>query len=230
MILYNPLSGDAASFPILRRPRTCFVMTKLGDSIPAAVKTARKILEPAFRRRDFKIIDAESVSTGRDYLLKIWKLIVGVPVCIAIVDGSLSAKTVANVFYELGYADSLGKETLIVKTKDFQMPSDFVRTEYIVVDQDFKRHLSNFIDELDERASYYATCAEMLERDPLLSIDYYRRAFLLSGKNIYCERTAELMVSADLRDRAANSVEMRLAAFATENSVEGSKLAGVALD
>lgn len=226
MILYNPLSGDANHSPILRRPRTCFLITKLGNP-SATVRAARKVIETAFGKRGYNVIDAESVATGKDFLLKIWRLIVGVPICIAIVDEGMTAGTIANIFYELGYADSLGKETLVIKTNGFKVPSDFVRTEYIALGKGFKSRLNCFLQNLGERVTYYASCAQALEKDPLLSIDYYRRAFLLSGDRTYSEKTAELLLSPDLKVRAISSMKMLLAGFATDHSAETTKLAEV---
>lgn len=98
------------------------------------------------------------------------------------------------------------------------MPSDFVRTEYITYDRDFRRRLNNFIFGLDKRVDYYVTVAEQLERNPLLAIDYLRRAYLISGEACYCERAGEIFQTAGTKDRASNSVEMLLAGFTAVES------------
>ena len=230
MILYDPVSGDACISPMSWSPRTCFLMTKLGASVPQKVKSIRKQVSFLFKRHNYHIIDADSITSGKDYLLKIWKLIVSVPIGIAIIDESMTAQTLSNVFYELGCMDSLGKETIIVKTSNFRMPSDFVRTEHISFDRNFPRRLKNFISALDARVDFYATVAEQLERNPLLAIDYYRRAFLISGEACYCDRAAEIFQTAGIKDRAANSVEMLLAGFAAGGILKGAKQASATKD
>ena len=74
-----------------------------------------------------------------------------------------------------------GKETVVVRIGNVELPSDLVRTEYIPYDRSFSSQLRNFIDSLSARADYYLTLANNLENNPLLAIDYLRRSYLLSG-------------------------------------------------
>jgi hypothetical protein len=55
--------------------------------------------------------------------------------------------------------------------------------------------------------------AEDLENNPLLSIDYLRRAFLVTGSPGYRARVKEILKAAGLKGRAKNSVEMLMARF-----------------
>ena len=86
------------------------------------------------------------------------------------------------IFYEIGLLQAYGRETLIIKTTDCYVPSDFVRTEYIEYDRSFGKKISAFMGGLQDQADYYATAGKLLEENPLLSIDYFRRAYLISGK------------------------------------------------
>jgi hypothetical protein len=86
---------------------------------------------------EYKVIDASTERTGRDFLLKIWKIIESVPVCIVIIHEDTPIKTQANLYYELGVAQALGKETVIIKTPRAEMPSDFNRSEYIEFNNNF---------------------------------------------------------------------------------------------
>ena len=67
--------------------------------------------------------------TGWDFLIKIWKLIASSPLAVGIVHEDTASSTQANIYYELGIAQALGKETVIVKSPGAKVPSDFVRTE-----------------------------------------------------------------------------------------------------
>jgi hypothetical protein len=159
-------------------------MTKLGQPIPQDISRIRRALVRHLRERRIEPLDAESTVTGRDFLLKIWDLIVGCPLGIAIVSADLPPSTVANIFYEIGLLQALGKETLVVKTKGAAVPSDFVRTEYIEYDRRrFASKVRRYFDQLFEQADHYATMAENLETSPPLAIDYLKRAYLITGEN-----------------------------------------------
>lgn len=53
------------------------------------------------------------------------------PLSVGICHEEIPAKSQANIWYELGVAQAMGKETLIAKSPYSDIPSDFVRTEYI---------------------------------------------------------------------------------------------------
>lgn len=185
MILYDPVQGDVLTRQVKFLPQTCFIMTKIGTPIPKEIKNIRKTLEKYLKQHKIKTIDANSSIKGKDFLLKIWGMILSVPIGIAIISKELSPYTLANIFYEIGLLQAYGKETLIIKTPDAYVPSDFVRTEYIEYDRKFKQKITTFLNGLKEQSEYYATTSSLLEGNPLLSIDYLRRAYLISGDEKY---------------------------------------------
>ena len=210
MIYYRPTDGDPHSSPFNYRPRTCFIMTQLGGPIPAEVARIREVLDSVFRAHDFDCIDATSVVTGKDFLLKIWELIVTVPVGVAIVHEEMSSTTIGNIFYELGLLQAYGKETLIVKTRSATIPSDFIRTEYVEAGSGLKERIERFCRSLQERAEYHLFMAQQVENNPLLAIDFLRRAYLLTGDTSLREPARELFEAAGLSTRAKSSVESLL--------------------
>ncbi len=181
LLLYDPISGDLFEREPKYRPRTCFIATQLG-SPSRQLKLARKNLEAALEKHGFSTIDAGETVTGRDFLLKIVDLIVECPVVIALVADRFSHSTLANIFYELGLAQALGKETLVVKTPRGVNPTDLVRTEYIKTGRGLDQRIEKFIHNLTMRAEYYAKMSRQLREDPSVAQDYARRAFLLTGK------------------------------------------------
>ena len=185
MILYDPIEGDVSTTQIKLQPQTCFIMTQLGTPIPQEITNIRRTLEKYLKQRKFKTIDANSVVRGRDFLMKIWKMVLSVPVGIAIISENLTHTTLANIFYEIGLLQAYGKETLVIKTPDSALPSDFVRTEYIEYDRKFKDRILKFLDSLEEQAVHYAVTAKSLRANSLLAIDYLRRAFLITGDDKY---------------------------------------------
>ena len=113
-------------------PRHCFLMTKLGEP-PDTVRKMRRSISAKLKKRGYTTIDAESAVTGGSMLEKIWHLLENTPVAIAVCCRGMRSNTLANIFYELGVAQAMGSETLIVKTPDFKVPSDFAGLEYIVL-------------------------------------------------------------------------------------------------
>lgn len=213
MIFYRPTDGDVESTPVTWRPRTCFLMAAMGKSVPANVLSAKRRVSTALRRARFDVIDAASATTGKDYLLKIWKLAVSCPIGIAIIHDGIRPETMANVYYELGWMHAYGKETVVIKIGDVKLPSDLVRTEYINMDAHFTQSLRGFLDSLRERAKYYKTLSGLVEANPLLAIDYLRRAYLLTGSNAHKRRATQIFEESGLGDRAQDSVERLMTSF-----------------
>lgn len=213
MIFYRPTDGDAHTANINLKPKTCFIMTQFKEPIPIIIPVIEEKLREVLENHNFRYIDANSFITGKDFLIKIWKLILEVPIGIAIIDKEMSLETLENIFYEIGILQSYGKETLIVKSKNTKIPSDFVRTEYIEFDELFEEKINKFFDSLSEQAEHYEIMADQVERNPLLAIDYIRRAYLITEDSRLIEKKQELLEQIAIKDRAKNSVEMLLIDF-----------------
>lgn len=151
--------------------------------------------------------------TGRDFLLKIWKLIASSPLSIGICHEEIPELTQANIYYEIGVAQALGKETLIVKSPDVRLPSDFSRTEHVEFNDGFRDNFTAYLNSLPEQADHYELVADQLDRNPILAIDYLKRAFLISGEDRLREKARRHLDAAGLGDRARNSVELLAATF-----------------
>lgn len=188
-------------------------MSAMGSPLPAEVLSAKRRVRTALRAASFRTVDAASATTGKDYLLKIWALAVSCPVGIAIIHEGIRPETMANVFYELGWMQAYGRETVVIKIGDVKLPSDLVRTEYISMDARFTRSLEDFLTSLNERAEYYQTLARLLEANPLLAIDYLRRSYLLTGDVALRRRAKRIFAESGLDDRARNSVERLMVTF-----------------
>ena len=129
MIIYNPADGDAFTTTIRSAPKCCFLMTRLRRPIPPMVADMRDKISECCAKIDYRVIDAATRVTGWDFLIKIWKLIASSPLAVGIVHEDIASSTQVNIYYELGIAQALGKETVIVKSPGAKVPSDFVRTE-----------------------------------------------------------------------------------------------------
>jgi len=188
-------------------------MSKVGDDVPPLVREVRGRLSVLLDEIGYSLIDATEVTTGKDFLRKIWDLIVSVPMGIAFIYRKMPPGTLANVFYEVGMMQALGKDTLVIREPRATIPSDLVRTEYVLYDGRFDDRIRAFLKTSLSSAEFLATVAEQMERNPLLAIDYYRRAFLLTGNEEYCLRTDQLLKSGEIGKRAKNSVEYLAAGF-----------------
>lgn len=213
MILYNPTDGTAQQIKIRYRARTCFIITQLGKPVPPQVTQIRRKLKKILKENKMTEIDAGSVVTGKDFMLKVWKLLVSVPLGIAIIDETMSSSTLCNIFYEVGLMHALGKETVVIKTKETKVPSDFVRTEYIEFNSDIKRNLNKYFQTYWDLPDYYETTADQLDTNPLLAIDYLRRSYLISGKDSTRRKAKRLHKEAAVEGRAKNCVEQLLVDF-----------------
>jgi hypothetical protein len=169
-------------------------MTQLGEPVPDTIINIRSIISGLLEKNSYEMIDASSFVGGKDYLSKIWGLLIGVPVGIAIVTNSMTKKTLANIFYELGVMNSHGKDTIVIKTDDFDIPSDFVRTEYIKYNHSFKDNFKKFISSLEDQVEYYNTMAYATEANPALTFDYNRRAYLLSNNPDFYKEIEKLIL------------------------------------
>lgn len=107
----------------------------------------------------------------------------------------------------------MGKESVIVKSPHAEIPSDFVRTEYIEFNADFDESFAQYLGSLDEQAAHYEIVADQLDRNPVLAIDYLKRAYLISGDSNLQKKARELVRAAGLESRARNSVEALAAVF-----------------
>lgn len=213
MIFYRPTDGDVQTAPVKWLKRTCFFMNAMSPPVDPTVLEAKKRVSKAFRIAKFRVVDAGSTTTGKDFLLKVWAMAIACPVGVAIVHEGITAETMANIYYELGWMQAYGRETVVIKVGNPRLPSDFVRTEYIALDDRFAKTLRNFLRELKQRASYYQQLAGLLEANPLLAIDYLRRAYLLTGDVRLKRQAREIFKASGLADRALDSVERLMANF-----------------
>jgi len=191
-------------------------MTKLGRPIPKEINKIRSLLTKIFVDYNISLIDANDIRTGKDFLLKIWHIILGVPLGIAIITNDMPDKTLANIFYEIGLMQAYGKETLIIKTSGTKVPSDFVRTEYLDFAAGFKTDVKKYLDKYFNLAGDYEFMSEVVENNPLLAIDYLKRAWLISGENAYRQKAREIFQGAAIEGRAKNSVEMLLVDYCND--------------
>ena len=208
MIIYSPIDGQAFGYSVQNQPKHCFLMTRLGNPVPPMVDDIRAAVEASCSNFNYAVIDARARVTGRDFLLKIWQLIAATPLSVGVIHEDIPSATQANIFYEIGVAQGLGKETILIKSPKAITPSDFARTEYVSFDKHFTANFEAFINETLEVARFYETLADQLDRNPILAIDYLKRAYLINGESHLQQKVNNIVDEAGFRERASNSVEL----------------------
>ena len=96
----------------------------------------------------------------------------------------------------------MGKETVIVKSPGAKIPSDFVRTEYIEFDRRFRSSFSQYLDGLSEQAEHYEVVADQLDRNPILALDYLKRAYLITGDVRLRNKARTILKESGIENRA----------------------------
>jgi len=213
MNFYNPNTGEADTGPVSYRAKTCFLLTQIGGAPASEVEQIQREVLSLLKSKNIKLIDATSEVTGKDFLLKIWRMIYSVPLVVAVVQREMPALTRLNIFYELGVAQAMGKETVVVVGKNTEVPSDLVRTEYIAYNREFKGKFRKFLTGYLNLSGYYESIADQLDRNPVLAIDYLRRAYLISGERGVHRKAQRIVKEENFAGRAKNSVELLLAGF-----------------
>lgn len=208
MIIYSPVTGDPIGHSVKSKPKHCFLITQLSENKPDLVKQIEKSIILCCKNAGYQTIDASTVITGKDFLLKIWETIISVPICVVVIHEDTPVKTQANLYYELGIAQALGKETIVVKTPKTTMPSDLIRTEYIEFNKKFNTKFDDFLKSTITRSEYFEEMANNTENNPLLAIDYLRRAYLITGNQKHKEKVKKILQLEKFDGRAKNSIEL----------------------
>ncbi len=99
--------------------------------------------------------------------MKIWKMMASSPLAVGVIHEEMPQITQTNIYYELGVAQAMGKETIIVKSPRSKVPSDLIRNEYIEFNGEFEEKFSEFL-----AASSTKRSTMKLSRTKLTGIPY----------------------------------------------------------
>ena len=139
-------------------------------------------------RHDVK--KASRQSGTKDYLEKIIQLIRGCGFGVAIFSEFTPASTLANIFFEIGLCGVLGKPVILVKSARAKPPSDFVRTEWITLQNGDRKKLGRDVEKsiksIQDLAGYYESLGDIAlgadEVDLELAFERYRQAILIGNR------------------------------------------------
>lgn len=194
-LLFSPVSQDVVEGSFQPRPRHAFLMLHAGERRSRLDVDLESSVCDALGAKDFTPIRATDVGGTGDYLDKIIGIIRGCGFGIAIFTEATPPPTLANIFYEVGICQMLGKPVILAKTDAAIAPSDFVRTEWISQGDDAEQFLSSLAQSLvtlGELPGYFEAIAEVAmeaeEIDYELAFERYRQAVLLGGAPELVER------------------------------------------
>ena len=72
---------------------------------------------------------------------------------------------------------------------------------------------SRYLEGLSNQAAHYEIVADQLDRNPILAIDYLKRAYLITGDKRFRTKAKTILKEAGIEIRAKNNVELLAAAF-----------------
>lgn len=204
-IIFSPLANEEMTGAFKPLPGCAFIMIHSAAKIaPVELEIERRV-NAALRRNGFRTTKATRSFGTKDYLDKIVRLIRGCGFGIAIFSEHTPAKTLANIFFEIGICYVLGKDVIIVKTQDAQIPTDFVRNEWIefrpTAVRTFNRSLERACATLRRNATFYTKLGE-------LSLSKEGADFELAFERL---KQAALLVRTDPARRGIGNIRRQLA-------------------
>ncbi len=111
VISMEPLFGPAA---FVLQPRLCFVMMPFANELK---RIYTEVIKPTIESRDLMCLRADDIRTNGAIMDHVWKSICEARFLIAdLTFGN------ANVFYELGIAHAVGKETILIARRMGESP------------------------------------------------------------------------------------------------------------
>lgn len=158
-LIFSPVDLSELRGPFRPRPRSAFLMLQLGGTISSSEVRIKELVARSLLARNIEAVTAAAVPGTGDYLQKIVDLIRGCGFGFAIFSDLTPARSLANIFFEVGVAGVLGKPVQLALAGPAPPPSDFVRTEWIRYDDAhearFETQLTDVLGRIEEGADFY---------------------------------------------------------------------------
>jgi hypothetical protein len=107
-LLYSPLDGSELNEPVQPYPRSAFLMIHDNDRVSAVEARMQVIAREELMAAGFDAKAASGLRRSGDFLSKIIRMIRGCGFGIAIFSDATPPRTIANIFFEVGYCLALG--------------------------------------------------------------------------------------------------------------------------
>jgi hypothetical protein len=162
---FSPIDQSELANPYTPRPRGAFLMLRLGKGASQAEMEMAAAAREVLSSMCFQPVTAADIRGTGDYLGKIVDLIRGCGFGIAIYCDQTPARTMGNIFFEVGVCGVLGKPVQLVLSGQQATPSDFVRTEWLEYKAGQKlklrRALRESFDRIEQLADFYGTLGQL---------------------------------------------------------------------
>lgn len=199
-------------------------MLQLGGELEEPDRVMAAETRAALTAQGFDAVTASDVKGTGEFLNKIIDLIRGCGFAVAVFSDKTPARTLANIFFEIGVAGVLGKPVQLVLTGKTPTPSDFVRSEWIAYkpgsEDDLRNELRASLERIDQLAGYYRTIGEVAleapQADLELCFERFKQAVLIGGDPVartaierVRERLADARRAEGADDMASHSASRR---------------------
>jgi hypothetical protein len=162
-------------------------MMQLNERADEREKLMAAETKAMLRKAGFSAVTAADVTGTGDFLNKIIDLIRSCGFAIAVFSDNTPAKTLANIFFEVGIATVLGKPIQLLLTGENPAPSDFIRSEWISYtpgkEKEFRTTLSKGLERISAMADYYdklgQVALEAQNADLELAFERFKQAILI---------------------------------------------------
>jgi hypothetical protein len=191
-LLFSPVNQEEINSPYSPRPRGAFLMVQLGGRPAPTEEAMIHVVREVLADLSFTALTASDVRRTTDFLHKIIDLIRGCGFCVAVFSDRTPARTLANIFFEIGVAAMLGKPVQLVwagrNPRSTAAPSDFIRTEWIryVPGQDdrLRNEVRDAIAQIEQGAAFYRQIGDIAlnarEPDLELAFERFKQAVLIA--------------------------------------------------
>lgn len=230
-LIFSPVTQDVIEGPFLPRPGCAFLMLHSGVRRSRLDRELEAHVEDALNALGLTGLRATDVPGTGDYLDKILGLIRDCGFGVAIFSEATPAPTLANIFFEVGLCLTFGRPVVFAKTEEARAPSDFVRSEWVAMQDDgdaFRGSLQTSFEALLGSAAYYRQIAEVAmdadEIDYELAFERYVQAVLIG--NDPADRARIRVIYEALRGARGDDTRMNMSRRRLMTSV-GHFLSGV---
>jgi hypothetical protein len=163
-------------------------MLRLGEGASQAEAVMAGAVREILTSMRFHPVTAVDIRGTSDYLGKIVDLIRGCGFGVAIYCDQTPARTMGNIFFEVGVCGVLGKPVQLVLSGQRSTPSDFVRTEWIEYKAgqkgELRQALRESFDRIEQLAGFYKTLGQLAMEAPLadleLAFERFKQAVLIA--------------------------------------------------
>lgn len=203
-LIFSPLTEDILEGPFKPYPRGVFIMLQDNKGTPEVDREMDSVVCNTLKVHDFKPLKATTKRGTKDFLEKIVQIIRGCGFGVAIFSQYTAASSLANIFFEVGLCNMLGKPVILVKNKDSKSPSDFVRTEWVTYLSDKNKLESDFeksIQAMKDLADYFENLGDLAfeaeERDYELAFERFKQSILITGNVEVKQKINRLLLEMD---------------------------------